>query len=197
MEDDEDGGVVPTTTTPTAGPLALPLHEPDRLLDDLSKEYYAVVGIVSGFDQRLMTIKGWSVTISLAALGFGFSRSHYALFGVAAVTGVVFWIIDILTKRHQLRYYPRMWDIEEAAAELNKVTIDGKDLYAPRVGWTWSVPGGRSQDLRNDQKIGEVLRRVPVMGNVLLPHIVAIVLGILLCIGVAINFPDGMNTLQL
>jgi hypothetical protein len=161
-----------------------------------SKEYYAVVGIVSAFDQRLMTIKGWSVTISLAALGFGFSRGHYALFGVAAVTGVVFWIIDILTKRHQLRYYPRMWDIEEAAAELNKVTIDGKDLYAPRVGWTWSVPGGRSQDLRNEQKIGEVLRKVPWMGNVMLPHVVAIVLGAALCIIAAVTNVPGLGTLD-
>ena len=93
-----------------------------------------------------MTIKGWSVTISLAALGFGFSRSHYALFGVAAVTGVVFYIIDILTKRHQFRYYPRMRGIEKAAFELNNVKLaDGKVLSAPRVDWTWSLPAEDSE----------------------------------------------------
>jgi len=186
-------------------PKAVPLQDPDRLLDELSKEYYAVVGIVSAFDQRLMTIKGWSVTISLAALGFGFSRSHYALFGVAAVTGAVFYIIDILTKRHQLRYYPRMRDIEIAALELNQIELkSGKVLSAPRVDWTWSLPAEGSKDSRDErpkqrtqETTREMLRKVPVMGNVILPHIVAIVLGILLCIGVAINFPDGMDKLHL
>lgn len=131
---------------PLRGSQAPLLQDPNRLLDELSKEYYAVVGIVSAFDQRLMTIKGWSVTISLAALGFGFSRSHYALFGVAAVTGVVFYIIDILTKRHQFRYYPRMRGIEKAAFELNNVKLaDGKVLSAPRVDWTWSLPAEDSE----------------------------------------------------
>jgi hypothetical protein len=217
MAENEDHEVGTRPENTQAAPLALtraapdplPLHDPDRLLDELSKEYYAVVGIVSAFDQRLMTIKGWSVTISLAALGFGFSRGHYALFGVAAIPGAVFWIIDVLTKRHQLRYYPRMRDIEVAAFKLNNVEISkDKFLSAPRVDWTWSLPERPERKPEEDQRhpqpeerpqetLKEMLHGVPWMGNVMLPHVVAIALGILLCIGVAIDIPAGMHELKL
>jgi hypothetical protein len=216
MAENEDHEVGTRPENTQAAPLALtraapdplPLHDPDRLLDELSKEYYAVVGIVSAFDQRLMTIKGWSVTISLAALGFGFSRGHYALFGVAAITGAVFWIIDVLTKRHQLRYYPRMRDIEVAAFKLNNVEISkDKFLSAPRVDWTWSLPERPERKPEEDQRHlnqKNARRRhskrccaVPWMGNVMLPHVVAIALGILLCIGVGIDIPAGMHELKL
>jgi hypothetical protein len=199
----QSGSPVP----PQSSPQTPPLHDPNRLLDELSKEYYAVVGIVSGFDQRLMTIKGWSVTISLAALGFGFSRNHYALFALAAVTGAVFWIIDILTKRHQLRYYPRMRDIEVAAFELNNVELKNvksgisKVLSAPRVDWTWSLPErqpeGDQRDLppekRPQETLKQMLHGVPWMGNVILPHIVAIVLGIALFFYALFNGPGLEN----
>jgi hypothetical protein len=186
-----------------AAPQVPPLHDPGRLLDELSKEYYAVVGIVSAFDQRLMTIKGWSVTVSLAALGLAFQQGHYALFALAAGTGLVFWIIDILTKRHQMRYYPRMRDIEVAAFQLNNVKVDGKVLSAPRVDWTWSLPRRRSKpDWRDDppkkrtqQELRQMLRRAPWMGNVMLPHVVAIVLGIALFIAAVRNVP-GLATLK-
>jgi hypothetical protein len=42
-----------------------------------------------------------------------------------------------------------------------------------------------------------MLHGVPWMGNVMLPHVVAIALGILLCIGVAIDIPAGMHELKL
>src|SRR5215218_6289591 len=116
-----------------ADDLDLPSHDPDRLLDDLSKEYYAIVDVVTGFDQRLMTVKGWSVTLSLAALGLAFQQGHYALFGLAAGTGLAFWIVEALTKRHQLRYYARMRDIEVASLQLNNIKLDdGTVLSAPR-----------------------------------------------------------------
>ncbi len=51
-----------------------------RLHDDLLSEYYRLVDLVVGFDQRLLTIKGWGVTLSLASIGFGFQQSHDGLF---------------------------------------------------------------------------------------------------------------------
>ena len=52
----------------------------NALREDLSKEYYAILGVVSEYDGRLMVVKGWSVTLSLAGLGLGFQQQHYALF---------------------------------------------------------------------------------------------------------------------
>jgi hypothetical protein len=124
------------------GPKPVPLHDPERLLDDMSKAYYAIVDIVSGFDQRLMTIKGWSVTISLAALGLAFQQGHYSLFALAAVTGVAFRIVDALTKRRQMRYYGRMSGIEAAAFQLDNVRLNsGIILSAPTNRLDLGFPG--------------------------------------------------------
>ena len=61
--------------------------------DALLKEYYEVFHTVNEFDKRLLTVKGWGVTLSLAALGWGFQHSHYGLFLVDALSGVGFWLI--------------------------------------------------------------------------------------------------------
>jgi hypothetical protein len=149
----------------------LPTHSPDRLHEDMSREYYAIVDAVSGFDQRLMTIKGWSVTLSLVGLGLGFQQGHYALFALAAGTALAFWYLDALNKRYQLRYYSRMRDIEVAAHSLNNVNLQLKVLRedhsdaktplkskisgtgmitqkytevvfsAPRIDWSWAFKG--------------------------------------------------------
>jgi hypothetical protein len=51
------------------------------LREDLSKEYYAILGVVSSYDGWILIVKGWSVTFSLAGLGLGFQQRHFALFG--------------------------------------------------------------------------------------------------------------------
>lgn len=57
--------------------MAGPASDPDGpasdrkllLREDLSKEYYAILTVVSSYDGWLLIVKGWSVTLSLAALG--------------------------------------------------------------------------------------------------------------------------------
>jgi hypothetical protein len=86
--------------------MAEPVSDAELLLrDDLSKEYYAILGVVSNYDGWLLIVKGWSVTLSLAALGLGFQQRHFALFALAAVTGAAFWYMDGLMKGYQYRYY--------------------------------------------------------------------------------------------
>ncbi|MGA8046925.1 MAG: hypothetical protein WCA30_11740, partial [Dermatophilaceae bacterium] len=139
----------------------LPSPESAWLRQDLLQEYYAILEVVSGFDQRAMTIKGWSVTLSLAALGLGFQQGHYALFALGAVTGIGFWLIEAMTKRHQLRYYARMRDIELAAYNLNHITLDTVaadhnyrvplgEVSAPRIDMYWSYPKRGQGDWRTD-----------------------------------------------
>ena len=79
-----------------------------------AKEYFALMETVAGADQRLLTIKGWGVTLSLAALGLGFQHRAYGYFLVAAVSSAAFWLLEAAVKRHQMRYYPRMREIEVA-----------------------------------------------------------------------------------
>ncbi|MCW2526177.1 MAG: hypothetical protein JWM76_1037 [Pseudonocardiales bacterium] len=177
----------------------------NALRDDLNKEYYALLNVVSEFDGRQLTVKGWSVTLSLAALGVGFQQQHYALFGLAAATALAFWYMDVLLKRFQLRYYSRMRDIEHAAFQINSVPLDGMgNVSAPRIDMSWSykgIPG--KPDWRTDpperytpEMIRRLLRRPYVMPQVLLPHVAAVVLGLALFIAAAANAP-GLADLPL
>jgi hypothetical protein len=85
------------TPQPVAHATELTARE-QALREDLGKEYFALASTVSDFDARLMVIKGWSVTLSLAALGLGFQQQHYALFGLGALTALGFWFLDLLVK---------------------------------------------------------------------------------------------------
>lgn len=171
------------TAQPDMTPRELALRE------DLTREYFALADAVAGADGRLMIVKGWSVTLSLAALGLGFQQQHYALFGLGAATAAAFWFLDGLMKGHQLRYYSRMRDIEVAAYELNAVELGnlGK-VSSPRIDMSWGFRGEKGKpDWRTDpperrtpERIRALLRARFVLPNVMFPHVVAVLLGVTL-----------------
>ena len=98
-----------------------------------------------------------------------------------------FWFIEATTKRHQLRYYARMRDIELAAYNLNHVTLDIVDpkheyqitlgaVSAPRIDVYRSYPKGKLTDWRTDvpwrrtpEETQRMLRRAFWMPHVILP----------------------------
>jgi hypothetical protein len=201
-----------------AAPQHTAAHDPAVLRQDLATEYYAILNVVTDFDQRLMIVKGWSVTLSLASLGLGFQQGHYALFGLASATAIAFWYMDAMIKGHQLRYYSRMRDIEVATHALNSVDLDDLGtVSAPRIDMYWSFKGytdrqvngtKRKQnnrlprDWRSDaperrtpQNVRRLLRRRFWASHVLLPHIVAAVLGLALFAGALANLP-GLEQLD-
>src|SRR2546423_9362592 len=129
-------------SSPAAGHLTAAGRE-HVLHDDLQAEYAKLVDIVTSFDQRLLTIKGWGVTLSLASLGLGFQQNHYGLFLVAAASGLAFWVLEATTKMHQIRYYPRMGDIEFIAYELFRVEAPSGPASSPLIDWGWYPAGPR------------------------------------------------------
>src|ERR1035437_642470 len=118
-------------------PEAIPSANEGALL----KEYYEILKIVGEFDGRLMTVKGWGVTLSLAALGLGFQYGRYGLFLVASLSGLGFWLIEGVMKRHQMRYYLRMREIE--VLQYQRMTPDDVKIFSsPRIDSSWSFAGG-------------------------------------------------------
>src|SRR5215218_3539116 len=162
--------------------------EPDlaRFHDDLQAEYAKLADIVSAFDQRLLTIKGWGVTLSLASLGLGFQQDHYGLFLVAAASGIAFWLLEATTKMHQIRYYPRMGDIEYIAYELFRVRTPSGAASSPLIDWGWYTAGPRIRRWKSkghprnpqpwpDSQTGRLLRPW-TFAHVAFPHLVAVVM---------------------
>lgn len=160
----------------------------DALRADLRSEYEFLMKVVSEFDGRLMLVKGWSVTLSLAGLGLAFSENSYPLLALSSISAIAFWCLDWVTKRHQMRYYRRMREIEVAAYHLNHLHLGGRMVSSPKVDWTWGFPWkgtNRFPDRpvhRDAANVRRLLRRAPWSGNVLLPHVVAIVVGLVLFI---------------
>jgi len=176
----------------------------EALRQDTKAEYYAIVDVITGFDQRIMIVKGWSVTLSLAALGLGFQQGHYALFALAGATALAFWFVDTLLKWHQMQYYSRMRDIEVTSFHLNHLTVGGLEVSSPRIDWYWGFSGRPGSDdwratdprRRTPEDTYRMLRRAPWMLHVLLPHAVAVLIGLLLFLGAAINVP-GLDQIEL
>ena len=187
------------------------------LREDLSKEYYAILNVVSSYDGWLLGVKGWSVTVSLAGLGLGFQQGHFALFALAAATGAAFWMLDALMKGYQYRYYVRMREIEYTSYLINSVILGGEYLdegiSAPRIDMTWGFKGypvneageplprpqprwrdalgieafkpwydwrAEEPERRPPQRIRRDLRHRWRWANVMLPHVLAVVLGLTL-----------------
>ena len=176
-------------------PPSTPGSDPTALRQDLMAEYQAILKIVSEFDGRIMIVKGWSVTLSLAGLALGFQTQHWALFALASATALGFWYMESMIKRHQMRYYPRMREIEVAAYGLNRVRIaDGSVISAPKIDWKWGDTGrGEAYPdapaRRSPDNLRTLLRRAPWMAHVLVPHAIAVVLGVLLCVLVLSGAP--------
>lgn len=163
----------------------------DRYLhDDLMAEYYRLVDIVGAFDQRLLTIKSWGVTFALATLALGFQQGHYGLFLVAAGAGVAFWAIEATTKLHQMRYYPRMGDIEYLAYQLYRREIAETRASAPLIDWSWYTAWTRIRGgvVKGDPRVPKPWpdvnpsprreRPIFLYPHVALPHALAVGLGL-------------------
>jgi len=147
--------------------------------DWLIREYFALNDAIDRFDQRLLTVKGWGVTLGLASLADGFQSAHYGLFLVAALSGVSFLTIEALIKRHQMRHYLRMREIEVLRA--GRPDWDG----SPQIDWGWSIAGDhfaarirRPLPPPQPYPVPYLAYRMPWLGgHVLLPHIVPIAFG--------------------
>ena len=163
-------------------------------------EYFAIVALVSEFDQRLLTIKSWGVTLSLAALGFGFQYKSYGLFLVAAASSLAFWSLESTVKRHQMRYYPRMREIEVARYE--KAPAGEREFSAPRIDWSWvqasSIFRGAARGVRQRPESSghnKAYRRAWLLPHVAMPHAITFAIGIVLfligCFGGLAQFQLG------
>jgi hypothetical protein len=177
---------------PTAPEASQPLTAAERqalLHDDLIMEYYKISDIVTGFDQRLLTIKGWGVTFSLATTALAFQQNHYGLFLVAAASALAFWIVEGSIKLQQMRYYPRMGDIESAAFDLYRQEEASGAVSSPLIDWSWHTAWAR---IRGGEPKGDP--RVPVRWkdvsekpggspylflHVAFPHLIVVTIGVI------------------
>jgi hypothetical protein len=179
------------------------LAKTEHLLDKLSKrcpdpnatprkehflqEYFKLVDLVTECDKRLLTVMGWGVTLSLTAIGLGFQYKQWGFFLLSSASSVAFWLIEASLKSYQMRFYPRMREIEVFCC-LTSPECEAK-FSTPRIDWSWSGahqqllglagPEPREPALRG-QSMG--YKRRYAVPTVALPHFVAFALGFVLTV---------------
>lgn len=170
-------------------------HRTQQFHDDLQTEYWRLLAVVDGFDQRLVTVKSWGVTGSLASLGLGFQQRHYGLFLVAALSAAAFWLLEALTKGHQMRYYPRIREIEVAAFALYRVSTADGEYWSPGIDSSWTeafsedASAGPMPRERAYTGAGDAVRHILLKPHVALPHVFVAALGLcLFALGLAGSF---------
>jgi hypothetical protein len=98
--------------------------------DLLKTEYFKLQDFYENFDSKVQTIKGWSATISIAAITFGFSYKNGFIWLFAALTALVFWIMEAKWKIFQYCYADRIAEIEKAFRNEKIDTIDPLQIYS-------------------------------------------------------------------
>lgn len=131
----------------------------------LKDEYVLLQNFYEEFDRRLLTIKGWSVTVALGAIGVGFYQSEYLwLFAVGA--SIAFWLLEALWKSFQYMHAQRIAVLEKAFSKGEFENIKPLQIYN-----SW---------FEVQDKYGLRIWRHFGMGIVALPHLLTFVIGILL-----------------
>lgn len=139
----------------------------------LVQEYFEIVKIIEALDVRLMTIKAWGVTFSLATLVLAIQKKSRGLFLAVVLSSLSFWVLEASLKGHQMRYYPRMAQIEyECGASTECPKID--------TSWNEAVPRWLRSTVKNDKSfevsIWYWFRWV--LPHVMFPHIIILVAGL-------------------
>jgi hypothetical protein len=135
----------------------------------LRQEYFHLQKTVEDFDQKALTIKAWSVTLSMAGIGTAAIQKVPVILFLAAGSALLFWIVEALWKSFQLAYLHRIRAIEAYMRGESP-----EDFTVPDITRAWSV-GWRKYSVRT----------ILWWPHVCLPHIVIVVFGLALWI---VNF---------
>ncbi len=144
--------------------------EPTKVIADAreiaEKEYYFLQAEVGRFDQIAIGIKNWSITIGLGLFTAAFYQNVSLLFLVSAVSSLLFWLTEARWKRYHWLHIERIKVIEAY------ILGDRSDYAGPAINRNFVKRLGTLSSTRGDEF------KVMMLGNVRLPHMPMIILGI-------------------
>ena len=79
----------------------------------LKDEYLMLQHHIEAFDSRVISIKNWSVTVSMAAIAAAFASHTPIILLVSSISSLIFLIIEGIWKTFQATFYPRSNEIEK------------------------------------------------------------------------------------
>ncbi len=139
-------------------------------LEFLRQEYFHLQSTMESFDEKALTIKAWSVTLSMVGIGAAFTAKLPLLLLLSAGASLLFWLVEGSWKTFQQANYYRLRKIEDYMQ--GKIPLEA--FRVPDITHAWSV-GWREVSLR----------KVMSWPHVFLPHAIVVIAGAVLWI---INF---------
>ena len=132
-------------------------------IEFLSDEYFEIMKIISNYDNILMIIKGWSITVGIALIGYSLKYNKRSILFVCAFCALCFAFVDAKFKEYQTNYYDRMIIIEDCIRDKKDPDHDQecKPLY---VHQSWVKANKKSS----------ILDQVN-LSNIYMPHIFGLV----------------------
>ena len=103
-------------------------------MDFLRQEYFRLQETLEKFDEKALTIKAWSVTLSMAGIGAAFLKNAPALLLLSGLASLLFWLIEALWKVFQQAFYTRVHEIESL--------MKGEEVENPEspfIAGSWSL----------------------------------------------------------
>ncbi len=130
----------------------------DQLRAALQAEYLHLQNVIEGFDGRILTIKAWSITFSLVAIGSAFASHAPEVLLVAGLSALLFWFLEASWKSFQVAYYER--------ADAIEAFFRGETLVIQpfQVGNAWYAAWKSGRSMR--------LLRLLAWPHVAVPHVV-------------------------
>ena len=86
----------------------------------LTEEYIMLQKLIDSFDLKSLTIKAWSITISMSGIGAAFISHSSILFILSSLSALIFWILEFGWKKFQYYHFARIYEIENWMNKSNK-----------------------------------------------------------------------------
>lgn len=136
----------------------------EKHTDYLKDEYLHVQSVIEAFDERMLTIKAWSITVGVAGLGVAFERGSPSILIVTALSGICFWLLEAIWKTFQYAHYERSGQIEAYFAGQEQ------SIVPMQIGRTWFESWRKGGTKR--------LIRILFWYHVMLPHALLVVVAL-------------------
>jgi hypothetical protein len=147
--------------------------DPETRIGLIKDEYTMLQGFYEDIDDRCITIKSWSISAGLAAIGAGFVYSDL-LFLAAVFTSFLFWYLEGYWRGLSFFFSRRILEIEEAVRER-----DWEDLTPLQVYHSWDS---------NFRKYGKQTLRYMLKEPSRMPHLFIMIVGVILFVLRSLNW---------
>ena len=136
----------------------------------LQAEYFHLHTSIANFDERALTIKGWSVTVGMAGIAAALVEKAPVLMLLSALASLLFWLVEGLWKAFQQAHYRRIRQIERYFAGEWPAQ---KKFHVGHITGSWHYSWSQN-------KSGTLWRIMVGRPHVYLPHAVVLVAGVAL-----------------